>query len=149
MPLVPLQADILGPDFRVETISLPPDPEGPVVATLVTLAPEHPNGRAVLHVHGFADYFFQTAAADFWVDRGYDFYALDLRKYGRSLRDHQTPQLRHRPAASTTRSSTWRCGGSPSATGTTTSSLSAHSTGGLTAPLWVHDRRPAGWRRWC
>ena len=44
-------------------------------------------------MHGFADYFFQTPVADFWVDRGYDFYALDFRKYGLSLRDHQTPNF--------------------------------------------------------
>ena len=48
-------------------------------------------------MHGFADYFFQTPAADFWVERGYDFYALDLRKYGRSLRDAPDTELRHRP----------------------------------------------------
>ncbi len=46
-----------------------------------------------LALHGFADYFFQTLAADFWVDRGYDFYALDLRKCGRSIRPHQTPNF--------------------------------------------------------
>ena len=91
MPLVPLQADVLGPDYRVETISLPPDSEGAVVATLVSLEPEHPNGRAVLHVHGFADYFFHTEYARWWADRGYAFYALDLRKYGRGLREHHTP----------------------------------------------------------
>ena len=91
MPLVPPQTDVLGPDYRVETISLPPDSEGPVVATLVTLEPASPNGRAVLHVHGFADYFFHTEYARWWADRGYTFYALDLRKYGRSLREHQTP----------------------------------------------------------
>ena len=45
----------------------------------------------MLHVHGFADYFFQTGYAEWWTERGYDFYALDLRKYGRSLRPHQTP----------------------------------------------------------
>ena len=45
----------------------------------------------MLHVHGFADYFFHTEYAEWWADRGYDFYALDLRKYGRSLRAHQTP----------------------------------------------------------
>ena len=42
-------------------------------------------------MHGFADYFFQTEYAEWWTERGYDFYALDLRKYGRSLRPHQTP----------------------------------------------------------
>ena len=45
----------------------------------------------MLHVHGFADYFFHTEYAQWWADRGYTFYALDLRKYGRSLREHQTP----------------------------------------------------------
>ena len=33
----------------------------------------------------------RPAYADCWIERGYDFYALDLRKYGRSLRPHQTP----------------------------------------------------------
>ena len=47
--------------------------------------------RAVLHVHGFADYFFQTGLAEWWDARGYDFYAVDLRKYGRSWLPHQTP----------------------------------------------------------
>ena len=45
----------------------------------------------MLHVHGFADYFFQTGYAEWWNARGYDFYAIDLRKYGRSIREHQTP----------------------------------------------------------
>jgi alpha-beta hydrolase superfamily lysophospholipase len=45
----------------------------------------------VLYVHGWSDYFFQRDLADFWTSRGARFYALDLRKYGRSLRDGQTP----------------------------------------------------------
>ncbi len=45
----------------------------------------------MLYLHGFIDYFFQRHLADFYVDLGFDFYALDLRKYGRSLRPHQTP----------------------------------------------------------
>ena len=142
MPLVPPQADILGPDFRVETISLPPDPEGPVVATLVTLAPEHPNGRAVLHVHGFADYFFHTEYARWWADRGYAFYALDLRKYGRSLREHQTP---HYVADlgeyfAEIDLAWWRI---TQRDGHRDVIASGHSTGGLTVPLWARERRPA------
>jgi alpha-beta hydrolase superfamily lysophospholipase len=90
----------------------------------------------VLHVHGFCDYFFQTSAADFWVERGYDFYAIDLRKYGRSLRPHQTPnfaldlaeyfpelQLAHELI-------TGRDGHDHVL-------LSGHSTGALIAALWV------------
>ena len=82
--------DVLGAPYTSETLRLRPDDEGEVVATLVHRPTARTRRRAVLHVHGFADYFFQTAAADFWVEHGYDFYALDLRKYGRSLRSHQT-----------------------------------------------------------
>jgi alpha-beta hydrolase superfamily lysophospholipase len=45
----------------------------------------------VLYVHGWSDYFFQKRLARFWTSRGARFYALDLRKYGRSLRPQQTP----------------------------------------------------------
>lgn len=44
----------------------------------------------VLYVHGWSDYFFQTEVADFWRDLGANFYALDLRRYGRSIRKGQT-----------------------------------------------------------
>ena len=40
----------------------------------------------MLYVHGWNDYFFQTHLADHLADLGFDFYALDLRRYGRSLR---------------------------------------------------------------
>ena len=73
----------------------------------------------MLHVHGFADYFFQTEYAEWWNARGYDFYALDLRKYGRSIRDHQTPNY-VTDLASTSPSSTRPGAGSPAATATTT-----------------------------
>jgi alpha-beta hydrolase superfamily lysophospholipase len=87
-----LRPDILGRPYYAETIALPSDEEGEVVATLVRRkVPQRRSRKAVLHVHGFCDYFFQTVAADFWIERGYDFYALDLRKYGRSLLSHQTP----------------------------------------------------------
>ena len=48
-------------------------------------------GVDVLYVHGWNDYFFQTPVADFWERQGARFFALDLRKYGRSIREHQTP----------------------------------------------------------
>ena len=40
----------------------------------------------MLYVHGWNDYFFQTHLADHMADLGFDFYAVDLRRYGRSLR---------------------------------------------------------------
>ena len=45
----------------------------------------------MLYLHGFVDYFFQTHLAEFFTARGMDFYALDLRRYGRSLRDDDIP----------------------------------------------------------
>ncbi|QZY27631.1 alpha/beta hydrolase [Nocardioides coralli] len=134
--------DVLGEPWTAETIGLPPDDEGPVVATLVHHPAPHHTGRAVLHVHGFADYFFQTEYAAWWLDRGYDFYALDLRKYGRSLRPHQTPTYitdLHDYFAELDLA-WWRIverDDHPSVV------MSAHSTGGLTTALWAHHRRPA------
>ena len=93
MPPLAADVDILGEPYLAETIPLAPDDEGAVVATLVTRRAPGTARGAVLHVHGFCDYFFQTSAADFWAAQGYDFYALDLRKYGRSLRPHQTPNF--------------------------------------------------------
>ncbi|NLS10111.1 alpha/beta hydrolase [Nesterenkonia sp. MY13] len=77
------------------TLPLGEDFEGTVSATLVRCErlPESAEAPAppVLQVHGWSDYFFNLPMAHKWVDRGHRFYALDLRKYGRSLRDHQTP----------------------------------------------------------
>lgn len=132
--------DVLGDPWEAETITLPPDDEGPVVATLVRRRAERPTGRAVLHVHGFADYFFQTEYAEWWLDRGYDFYALDLRKYGRSIRPHQTPtyitDLRDYFAELDL--SWWRV---VERDGHDRVLVSAHSTGGLTVSLWADERQ--------
>ncbi len=134
--------DVLGTPYLAETLELPDDAEGAVVATLVSRRAATPTNRAVLHVHGFADYFFQTAAADHWVERGYDFYALDLRKYGRSLRGHQTANFvtdltdYYAELDEALRRIAERDGHDHVV-------VSAHSTGGLVTPLWVHDRRPA------
>ena len=135
--------DVLGPPYTSQTLSLRADDEGEVVATLVHRPTARTKRRAVLHVHGFADYFFQTAAADFWVERGYDFYALDLRKYGRSLRPHQTPNY---VADLGTYYEELDLAWSRVHEHHDHVVVSAHSTGGLTAPLWLHDRgyRPAG-----
>ena len=134
--------DVLGEPYLAETIELPADDEGEVVATLVRRAAAGPTTKAVLHVHGFADYFFQTAYAEWWTERGYDFYALDLRKYGRSLRPHQTPNyvtdLRDYYAEI---DEAWHR--VTERDGHTEVVISAHSTGGLVVGLWADDRRPA------
>jgi alpha-beta hydrolase superfamily lysophospholipase len=136
------QPDVLGDDYRVRTLALEPDDEGEVVASLVRYAPPTPEpvrpSRAVLYLHGWSDYFFQTGLAEFWHAQGAAFYALDLRKYGRSLLPHQTPgyitdlstydeeieaalEQIHRDLGVRARVM-----------------LMGHSTGGLTAALWAH-----------
>jgi alpha-beta hydrolase superfamily lysophospholipase len=129
--------DVLGAPYVARTLSLRPDDEGEVVATLVHRPAPTPSGRAVLHVHGFADYFFQTVAADFWCARGYDFYAVDLRKHGRSLLPHQTPNF----ATDLTEYYEELDQAFALVTGAHDHLvLSGHSTGGLTVPLWAADR---------
>ena len=66
----------------------PPDVD--LVATLIRKSTDRTTQqRAVLYLHGWNDYFFQTHLADYLSDLGYDFYALDLRRYGRSIRPGQ------------------------------------------------------------
>lgn len=78
--------DVLGPGWTATTLPLRPDGVEPdPVATLVRRVAA-PSRRAVLYVHGFVDYFFQTHVGDALVGAGYDFAALDLRDFGRSIR---------------------------------------------------------------
>ncbi|MHA7218707.1 alpha/beta hydrolase [Arthrobacter sp. MDT1-48-3] len=135
--------DVLGPGYQVRTLPLRPDDEGEVVATLVRSRVPGGSRRAVLYVHGFVDYFFQTDLADAWRDAGFDFYALDLRKYGRSLRAHQTPNYipaledydeELDEAARIIREDE----------GHDVLVVMAHSTGGLVTSLWAHRRRGRG-----
>jgi alpha-beta hydrolase superfamily lysophospholipase len=137
-----VETDILGAPYERHIIDLPADAEGPVVATLVRRRAEQPAKRAVLYLHGFCDYFFQTHLADFYVERGWDFYALDLRKYGRSLLGHQTPNFVHSlteyfpeidEAIRIIRVED----------GHDRVLLNGHSTGGLVGSLWADSRRRA------
>lgn len=79
------QPDHLGKGFEMTYMPQPDDYSGPVRSTLVRLKAESDPGKAVLYVHGFSDYFLQDEMARMFVDAGYTFYAVDLRKYGRSL----------------------------------------------------------------
>lgn len=83
------QADILGDGYEQRIFNFPNDYEGRVVSTLVRKKSANPTRKAVLYVHGFLDYFFQTEMAEQFNQHGFDFYAIDLRKYGRSKLPHQ------------------------------------------------------------
>ncbi len=91
--------DLLGAGYLQMTIPLDPDDEGDVVTTLVKYIPElDPNGPdrtpeptfVFLALHGWNDYFYQRELAHRIAQAGGLFYAVDLRKYGRSLRKWQT-----------------------------------------------------------
>lgn len=94
--------------------------------------------KAVLALHGWTDYFYNAELARFWTGRGYRFYALDLRRYGRSLRSWQTPgyvtDLAEYDADIEAALGLIRAdvGGSGQVL------CQAHSTGGLVASLWAH-----------
>ena len=83
------QTDILGENYQQLILDFADDYDGKVIATLVRKKAAQATKKAVLYIHGFSDYFFQTEMAEQFNQHGYDFYALDLRKYGRSKLPHQ------------------------------------------------------------
>lgn len=133
------QPDVLGQGYEQQVLDLGDDPDGQgqIVGTLVRREAKPDAERAVLYVHGFTDYFFQTELADFFTDHGFAFYALDLRKCGRSRRPGQTPHyvsdLTLYDAELTRALAAVR-----HETGDAPVLLAAHSTGGLILPLWLH-----------
>lgn len=137
-----VETDLLGAPYQRRVIDLGEDDEGPVVATLVSRPAREQTRRAVLWVHGFSDYFFQTHVADFFTDQGFDFYALDLRKYGRSLRAHQTPNFCR--SLGEYDQELDQAARIIQAEGHDRLLVAAHSTGGLIAALWAHRRRGTG-----
>lgn len=130
--------DILGSQWAAHSIDLGTDDEGPVTATLVRRSAGPRHSRAVLYIHGFVDYFFQEHEAEFFEREGYDFYALDLRKYGRSLREGQTANFVDN--LSTYRAELDAAARMIRAEGHEELVVLGHSTGGLIAALWTNAR---------
>lgn len=154
--------DLLGAGWEARVLRLRPDEQGEAVATLVrrvaaapdAAAPDGPSAddaarpsavgtrsrRAVLYVHGYVDYFFQTHLGDAWAALGYDFYALDLRGHGRSLLPHQLPNyctdlaVHAEELDLATRVIRQEEGHDVMV-------ALGHSTGGLVMSLWAHARR--------
>ena len=155
--------DVLGEGFEQLTLPLGSDDEGEIVATLVrhrTSAADRfrwpwerrpaASGADVLYVHGWSDYFFNPELARFWSDAGARFFALDLRKYGRSLRPGQTPGYITNLAdydADIEAALTAMGHGPTDPVGASARPLIllGHSTGGLTLSLWAarHPGRAA------
>ncbi len=126
--------------FEVQKIHCRDDYEGRVEATLLSRKTMESEGRSILYIHGFVDYFFQTHLAAWANNLNYDFHALDLRKYGRSMMPHQKPNnFRHMDEyyeeidaaidLINSQENGSKC------------MIMGHSTGGLIASLYVHDRK--------
>ena len=133
------QPDILGNGFQQHTFVMPDDYHGRVVSTLVRKLAPDTSHRAVLYVHGYNDYFFQEEMAHRFIDWGYNFYAIDLRKYGRSLlpeqREYEVRDMSEYYADIDSALSVIKNEGNDYIV------LMGHSTGGLTTSLYCHARR--------
>ncbi len=134
------RTDVLGEDYRCATIDLGEDDEGPLEATIVKYQPHsyQRTARAVLYIHGWSDYFFHTETAEFWHGQGASFYAVDLRKYGRSLREGQTPGYTNDLSVYADEISACLAIIREELGTNVRVMLMGHSTGGLTASLWAH-----------
>jgi alpha-beta hydrolase superfamily lysophospholipase len=141
--------------YRQTTLALGPDPdgEGDLFATLVTRADPGPCTNAVVAVHGFTDYFFNTELVDFFAARGYRVYGLDLHKCGRSWRAGQTPHFTT-DLSRYDRDLEWALavvdadnaasGAAHPAAGGRNTVVYGHSTGGLVVSLWLDRVRRRG-----
>ena len=130
----------VGAPYTAETLHLRPDDEGEVVATWSARLCGSPYAKAVLHVHGFCRLLLpDRVAADFWVARAATTstpstcastagrcartrppnYVADLRTHYEEL-DLALERVAEEHDHVV---------------------FSAHSTGGLTVPLWLHDRK--------
>lgn len=66
------------------------DYEGKVITTLIESKGNKKDAyKTVLYIHGFCDYFFQEHIMNYFNSVGVNFFAIDLRKCGRSLLPHQ------------------------------------------------------------
>lgn len=142
VPRTSWSPDVLGASFEQLTLTLAPDDEGVVTATLVRRVPQQtdPPDRGIdpLYLHGWSDYFFQLELADFWAAKGVRFHAVDLRKYGRSLLPGQTPGfVTHLATYDEDLAAALEVMGHSGIEGSARRLLMGHSTGGLTMSLWV------------
>lgn len=132
------QPDYLGGGLEYTNIYQPDDYSGAVKAVLVRLHAKQGTPRAILYVHGYSDYFFNRELAETFSRNGYNFYALDLRKYGRSYlpgqRMFQVRDLHEYFADIDAAIDIILRDGNPEI------ALLGHSTGGLTVSLYMSER---------
>lgn len=80
---------IIDSSFTIDQFTLGQENGQELVATLLSSPlKDSSSSKAILYIHGFGDYFFQIHLASFYHQLGFNFYALDLRRAGRSLKDN-------------------------------------------------------------
>lgn len=132
-------ADYLGENFIKRHIILKEDFDGPAIATLVMRAVPANSDTAVLYIHGYSDYFYQTELSERIQSENMTFYALELRRYGRSKLPHQIwYDLRDISDYFEEIDSSINI---IKRDGYTNIVLMAHSTGGLTASLYAASKK--------
>ncbi|MCM1483904.1 MAG: alpha/beta hydrolase [Muribaculaceae bacterium] len=85
--------DSLGAGYEMRYVEQPADYSGAVRCTIIRHLSDVPTDKAILYIHGYNDYYFQKELAQQFAGHDYDFYAVDLRKYGRSILSGQKPFL--------------------------------------------------------
>ena len=138
-------SDVL-PGYQQTTVPLGADPdgEGEVFATVVRHGDRGSAAAAVLAVHGYTDYFFNTDLAGRFAAHGCRFYGIDLHKCGRSWREGQTPHFTtdlsryDRELELALQIIAEENPGAPVL-------LYGHSTGGLVVALWLDRARRRGY----
>ncbi|WP_240541880.1 alpha/beta hydrolase [Bifidobacterium simiarum] len=144
--------------YQQRTLHLGFDDEGELTATFVRKDPQTLTWRmrwrrwcnthwrhcpaAILYVHGWNDYFYRKHASEFWEALGVAFYAVDLRKYGRSLHAGQTPGYITDLHEYFAELNALRDVIVDEMGDDVRILTLAHSTGGLIASLWMANERP-------
>lgn len=129
--------DFLGPGFEQRTLGGGSD--GTLVRFIGGAAASSAGQPALVYVHGWSDYYFNAELAEFAVERGWRFYALDLPAHGRSIGPIGQPG--YVPSAARYLDSIDAALGVAEAEGAGPLVLMGHSTGGLAVALEA-QRRP-------
>jgi Serine aminopeptidase, S33 len=119
---------------------LPEDPPGPpgLDAAVLRRRSPRPTKRAVIYLHCLDDPFVPAGLASWYTDRGFHFYAADLRRLGESgpAAQYSAAELGAYFACLDMAAQHVRA-----ADGMETVVLGGHDTGALVAALWCHARR--------
>lgn len=128
------------PGYQMRYVQQKDDYAGKVRCTIIRYDKALSSDCGVLYIHGFNDYFFQTEMGEQYAANGYQFYALDLRKYGRSLmhgqKRCQARNLNEYFADIDSALNIIRTDGCTEIT------IMGHSTGGLIAAYYIAKEKP-------